>query len=105
MLRIVDQNGMSPGSGVPIGCIPLAIGPATKPQPVLPAHLGPLRTRLRHRHLEQTVRPLGVTFGDDTVAAAMIDRLVHHAEVTSLKGDSYRLKDRDLGKPPTDNTD
>jgi IstB-like ATP binding protein len=27
----------------------------------------------------------------------MIDRLVHHAEVVALKGDSYRLKDRDLG--------
>jgi len=27
----------------------------------------------------------------------MIDRLVHHAEVIALKGDSYRLKDRDLG--------
>lgn len=26
----------------------------------------------------------------------MIDRLVHHAEVIAL-GDSYRLKDRDLG--------
>jgi len=29
----------------------------------------------------------------------MIDRLVHHAEVVSLRGDSYRLKDRDLGRP------
>ena len=47
----------------------------------------------------------GETFGDDTVAAAMIDRLVHHAEVISLKGDSYRLKDRYLGRVPTDNTD
>ena len=28
----------------------------------------------------------------------MIDRIVHHAEVISLKGDSYRLKDRDLGR-------
>jgi len=28
----------------------------------------------------------------------MIDRLVHHAEVVSMKGDSYRLKDRDLGR-------
>jgi DNA replication protein DnaC len=27
----------------------------------------------------------------------MIDRLVHHAEILSLKGDSYRLRDRDLG--------
>jgi DNA replication protein DnaC len=44
----------------------------------------------------------GETFGDATVAAAMIDRLVHHAEVVSLKGDSYRLKDRDLGRVPTD---
>jgi DNA replication protein DnaC len=42
----------------------------------------------------------GEVFGDDTVAAAMIDRLVHHAEVIALKGDSYRLKDRDLGRVP-----
>jgi DNA replication protein DnaC len=44
----------------------------------------------------------GEVFGDATVAAAMIDRLVHHAEVVSLKGDSYRMKDRDLGRVPTD---
>jgi DNA replication protein DnaC len=42
----------------------------------------------------------GEVFGDDVAAAAMIDRLVHHAEVISLKGDSYRLKDRDLGRVP-----
>jgi hypothetical protein len=42
----------------------------------------------------------GETFGDDVVAAAMIDRLVHHAEVIALKGDSYRLKNRDLGRVP-----
>ncbi|TQN47041.1 DNA replication protein DnaC [Humibacillus xanthopallidus] len=42
----------------------------------------------------------GEVFGDDTVAAAMIDRLVHHAEVIALKGDSYRLKNRDLGRVP-----
>ena len=42
----------------------------------------------------------GETFGDDVVAAAMIDRLVHHAEVVSLRGDSYRLKNRDLGRIP-----
>ena len=32
--------------------------------------------------------------------AAMIDRLVHHAEIINLKGDSYRLKGRDLGRGP-----
>jgi DNA replication protein DnaC len=48
----------------------------------------------------------GEVFGDDVVAAAMIDRLVHHAEVIALKGDSYRLKDRDLGRvPPATNDD
>ena len=47
----------------------------------------------------------GEVFGDDVVAAAMIDRLVHHADVISLKGDSYRLKDRDLGRVPTPKTD
>jgi len=26
----------------------------------------------------------------------MIDRLVHHSEILSLKGDSYRLRDKDL---------
>jgi DNA replication protein DnaC len=42
----------------------------------------------------------GEVFGDDVVAAAMIDRLVHHAEVVALKGDSYRLRNRDLGRVP-----
>jgi DNA replication protein DnaC len=42
----------------------------------------------------------GEIFGDDMVATAMIDRLIHHAEILSLKGDSYRLKDRDLGLFP-----
>jgi DNA replication protein DnaC len=46
----------------------------------------------------------GEVFGDDIVAAAMIDRLVHHADVIALKGDSYRLKDRDLGRVPTATT-
>jgi hypothetical protein len=36
----------------------------------------------------------GETFSDDVVAAAMIDRLVHHAEVLTLTGDSYRTRSR-----------
>lgn len=38
----------------------------------------------------------GEVFGDDDVATAMIDRLVHHAEILALKGDSYRLRGKDL---------
>jgi DNA replication protein DnaC len=47
----------------------------------------------------------GEVFGDDVVAAAMIDRLVHHAEVVALKGDSYRLRNRELGRVPAAATD
>jgi DNA replication protein DnaC len=47
----------------------------------------------------------GEVFGDDTIAAAMIDRLVHHADVIALKGDSYRLKNRDLGRVPAATND
>jgi DNA replication protein DnaC len=46
----------------------------------------------------------GEIFGDDVVAAAMIDRLVHHAEILALKGDSYRLRDRDPARPPAART-
>jgi DNA replication protein DnaC len=33
----------------------------------------------------------------------MIDRLAHHAEVVNLKGDSYRMRDRNLGRSPENN--
>jgi hypothetical protein len=36
----------------------------------------------------------GEVFADDVVAAALIDRLVHHAEVITIDGDSYRTKTR-----------
>ena len=34
------------------------------------------------------------------VAAALIDRLVHHATMITLKGKSYRLRERGLGVAP-----
>jgi DNA replication protein DnaC len=42
----------------------------------------------------------GEIFGDEVVAAAMIDRLAHHAEILSLKGDSYRLRDKEIAARP-----
>jgi DNA replication protein DnaC len=36
----------------------------------------------------------GEIMADDAVATATLDRLLHHAHVISLKGDSYRMKDR-----------
>jgi DNA replication protein DnaC len=42
----------------------------------------------------------GEIFGDDAVATAMIDRLIHHAEILSMKGDSYRLRGKELDARP-----
>ena len=38
----------------------------------------------------------GGVFGDQAVAAAMIHRIVHHADVLTLKGASYRLRNRGI---------
>ena len=40
------------------------------------------------------------TLGDDVVAAATIDRLVHHAHVIPLDGDSYRTRAHRPEPPP-----
>jgi len=45
---------------------------------------------------------LGEIFGDAITAAAMIDRLVYHAEIRALKGDSYVLKTATSPEPPAD---
>ena len=47
----------------------------------------------------------GEIFGDDMAATAMIDRLIHHAEILSLKGDSYRLRGKDLEARPARQAD
>ena len=41
----------------------------------------------------------GEVFGDDVVAAAMIDWLVHHAEVIALKGDLPPQRPRPRPRP------
>lgn len=46
----------------------------------------------------------GDVFGDQVIAAAMIDRIVHHAEVITLKGASYRLKNTGISTTTLTNT-
>lgn len=43
-------------------------------------------------------------FGDPVAVSALVDRLVHHAEIITLKGDSYRLKGKrkEVGSPSGD---
>jgi DNA replication protein DnaC len=42
----------------------------------------------------QVVTQWGSVFGDDVLAAAVLDRLLHHAHTLMVQGDSYRLRQR-----------
>ena len=39
----------------------------------------------------------GSLLGDEVLATALLDRLLHHAEVIPINGRSYRMKDRSAG--------
>jgi hypothetical protein len=39
----------------------------------------------------------GGAFADDQTLTAMLDRLVHHAHIVQISGESYRLKDKRKG--------
>jgi DNA replication protein DnaC len=43
----------------------------------------------------------GDVFSDHVVAAAIIDRIVHHADVLTLEGNSYRLRNTDIDTLPS----
>ena len=49
----------------------------------------------------------GEIFGDQVLASAILDRLLHHATTLNIKGESYRLKEKRkagiLGSPPEKN--
>jgi len=42
----------------------------------------------------RSVGEWGSVFGDPVVAAAILDRLLHHSHVITIRGDSYRLKQK-----------
>lgn len=42
----------------------------------------------------QVVTQWGVVFGDDVLAAAILDRLLHHSHTLMIQGESYRLKQK-----------
>ncbi len=39
----------------------------------------------------------GALLGDEVLATALLDRLLHHAEVIPINGRSYRMKERQTG--------
>ena len=45
----------------------------------------------------------GSVLGDEVMAAALIDRLVHHCHIVNIRGNSYRMRDhRNLLQPGSD---
>jgi DNA replication protein DnaC len=42
----------------------------------------------------QPVTQWGAVFGDEMVAAAMLDRLLHHSHTLVITGDSYRMREK-----------
>jgi DNA replication protein DnaC len=52
----------------------------------------------------QMVAQWGTVFGDDVLAAAILDRLLHHSHTLMIQGESYRLKQKRkaglLGRAP-----
>ena len=55
----------------------------------------------KHRQVADQIAQLG----DQVVAATMIDRIVHHAEVLTLTGASYRLKATGINTLPSARAD
>ncbi len=42
----------------------------------------------------RSVGEWGAVFGDPVVATAILDRLLHHSHVITIRGDSYRLREK-----------
>ena len=42
----------------------------------------------------QAVASWGAVFGDDVIAAALLDRLLHHSHTLFIQGESYRLRQK-----------
>ena len=73
------------------------------------AHLFPagrpsVRTRQSAHHDNQVVTQWGTVFGDEVLAAAILDRLLHHSHTLMIQGESYRLRQKKkagfLGRTP-----
>ena len=75
-----------------------------------------LRGRVPRAVVRNTLRHTSVQFitydakGDQVLATAILDRLLHHATTLNIKGESYRLKEKRraglLGRPkPADESE
>ena len=42
----------------------------------------------------QSITQWGHVFGDEVIAAAVLDRVLHHSHVLVIQGDSFRLRQK-----------
>jgi len=56
----------------------------------------PVTPQAGQQHVEVDTGELkwGEVFGDPVVATAILDRLLHHSHVLTIRGESYRLKEK-----------
>ena len=69
--------------------------PAVEPdrcRSVLPAHESPLRARLHRMTSNKGFEEWGEVLGDEVMAAALIDRILHHCHIVNIRGNSYRMR-------------
>jgi len=77
-LLVVDEIGMSDQPG--------------RRDALLSADDAPLRARVDGADVQQRLEEWGEVFGDDVMAAALIDRLVDHCHIVTIRGNRYRMR-------------
>jgi IstB-like ATP binding protein len=75
---VIDELGYLPMDATSAHCIP--------------GGLAPLRARLDCVEVQPWPLRLGALFADQVIAAAFLDRPLHHATVINIKGKSYRMR-------------
>lgn len=84
--KIVDPGSLPGLSDRRKGSTTFAGAPATRK----PA--GGAVRELFSRSANKGFEEWGDVFGDDVMAAALIDRLVHHCHIVTIRGNSYRMR-------------
>jgi len=93
------------------------LGLFARPKPLIVEELGYLPFERQATHLgfplvnrrdekgslmltsNQPIGNWGAVFGDAMVATAILDRLLHHSHVITIKGESYRLREKRKAGP------
>ena len=90
-------GALRPGRVVPIGRRPsrrarVSADQSDRRDALLSADDAPLRACVDGPDVQQGFEEWDEIFGDDVMAAALIDRLVHHCHLVTIRGNSYRMR-------------